>query len=90
MRKLKNDLTGQTFGRLTVIAPHDCGERKLRYICQCSCGGVKVVRPDALLYGLTKSCGCLKKEQDRINLTANHSHKQSGTRLYRICSSFFR
>ena len=26
----------------------------------------------------------MKKEQDRINLEANHSHKQSGTRLYQI------
>lgn len=84
MRKLTHDLTGQTFGRLTVIAPHDCGERKIRYICQCSCGGIKIARADALTSGATKSCGCLKKEQDRANLTANHFHKQSGTRLYTI------
>lgn len=83
MRKLKNDLTGQRFGRLTVIAPHDCGERKIRYICQCDCGNVKIVRSDCLIYNGTKSCGCLKKEQDKINLTANHSHKLSGTNLYK-------
>lgn len=84
MRKLKHDLTGQTFGRLTVIAPHSCGERQMKYICQCECGNVKIVRPDSLLYGATKSCGCLKKEHDKINLAANHSHKQSCTRLYDI------
>lgn len=84
MRKLKHDLTGQTFGRLTVIAPHSCGERQMKYICQCECGNVKIIRSDSLLSGNTKSCGCLKEEQNKINLTANHSHKQSGTRLYGI------
>lgn len=84
MRKLVNDLTGKRFGRLTVIGVEDNGKRKTYYACQCDCGNVKVVRSDALLSGCTVSCGCKKKEQDRINLTANHSHKMSGTRMYNI------
>lgn len=84
MRKLTNDLTGKRFGRLEVIGVHDNGNRKTYYVCQCDCGNVKVIRADALVGGMTKSCGCLKKEQDKINLTANHSHKMSGTRLYEI------
>lgn len=84
MRKLVNDLTGKRFGRLTVIGVEDNGKRNTYYACQCDCGNVKVVRSDALLSGCTVSCGCKKKEQDRINLTANHSHKMSGTRLYNI------
>lgn len=84
MRKLVNDLTGKRFGRLEVIGFHDTGSRKTYYVCQCDCGNVKVIRADALVGGMTKSCGCLKKEQDKINLTANHSHKMSGTRLYEI------
>ena len=84
MRKLVNDLTGKRFGRLTVIGVEDNGKRKTYYACQCDCGNVKIVRSDALLSGCTVSCGCKKKEQDRINLTANHSHKMSGTRLYNI------
>lgn len=84
MRKLKNDLTGKKFGQLTVIGVHDTGSRKTYYVCQCDCGNIKVIRADALVGGMTKSCGCLKKEQDKINLTANHKHKMSGTRLYDI------
>ena len=84
MRKLVNDLTGKRFGRLTVIGVEDNGKRKTYYACQCDCGNVKVIRSDALIGGCTVSCGCKKKEQDRINLTANHSHKMSGTRLYSI------
>lgn len=50
--------------------------------CICECGNTVEVRSDCL--GTTLSCGCLKREQNRINLTANHSHKQSRTRLYHI------
>lgn len=84
MRKLVNDLTGKRFGRLTVIGVEDNGKRQTYYACQCDCGNVKVIRADALVGGCTVSCGCKKKEQDKINLTANHSHKMSGTRLYNI------
>ena len=86
MRKLVNDLTGKRFGRLTVIGVEDNGKRQTYYACQCDCGNVKVIRADALVSGCTVSCGCKKREQDRLNLTANHSHKMSGTRLYNIWS----
>ena len=82
MRKLANDLTGKKFGKLEVIGVHDTGSRKTYYVCQCDCGNVKVVRADSLISGATKSCGCIKKEQDKTNLTANHRHKMSGTRIY--------
>lgn len=84
MKKVKNDLTGKTFGRLYVIGVDDNGKRKTSYICQCSCGNIKSIRSDALLGGVTVSCGCKKREQDKINLTANHSHKMSGSRIYGI------
>lgn len=78
-----NDLTGENFGRLTVIglSPRRSG-RKSYWICQCNCGNKAVARGDILKAGTTQSCGCMKKEQDRINLTANHSHKESGAHLY--------
>lgn len=83
MQRVK-DLTGQKFGRLEVIGIDDNGDRKTNWICQCDCGAIKSVRSDSLQNGAVKSCGCLKKEQDRQNLTKHHSHKQSGTRLYQI------
>lgn len=77
-----HNLTGQRFGLLTVIGIDDRGTKKTYWMCQCDCGNVKSVRSDSLLSGAVKSCGCLKKKQDRLNLTANHSHKMSGTRIY--------
>jgi hypothetical protein len=86
MKGSKNikDLTGQRFGRLTVIGLHPTETRKTYWACQCDCGNAKVVRSDSLQSGAIRSCGCLKKEQDRENLEANHSHKMSGTRIYGI------
>ena len=78
------DLTGEKFGRLTVLGLDDKPGRKTYWICQCECGNMKSIRSDSLKDGTVKSCGCLKREQDRNNLTANHSHKMSGTRLYEI------
>lgn len=79
------DLTGQKFGRLTVIGLDDSKQsRKTYWICQCECGNMKSVRSDSLLCGDIKSCGCLHKEQAIINVSKHHSHKQSGTRLYHI------
>lgn len=84
MKKVKNDLTGKKYGRLTVLGVDDREGRKTYYCCQCDCGNIKIVRSDSLTAGTIRSCGCLKKEQDQINLTANHSHKMSGTRIYQI------
>lgn len=80
------DLTGQRFGRLVVIGVREkrtSGNRERYYWdCICDCGNHQIVRTDCLTKGLVQSCGCLKAEQDEINLRENHRHKLSGTRLY--------
>lgn len=83
-KKVKNDLTGQKFGRLTAIGIDDRGVKRTYYFCQCECGSIKSVRSDSLIDGTIRSCGCMKREQDRTNLTANHKHKMSRTRPYEI------
>lgn len=78
------DLTGQKFGRLTVIGLDESkNTRKTYWICQCECGGIKSARSDSLLCGAIKSCGCMKREQDKVNL-GRTIHGQEGTRLYLI------
>lgn len=57
----KIDLTGQRFGKLTVIK--ESAERKngrVCWECQCDCGNVVVVKGLSLKNGDTKSCGCLR------------------------------
>ena len=80
------DLTGERFGRLVVIgvSRRVKGGKRERYYwkCKCDCGRIKEVRTDCLTGGLVQSCGCLKKEQNRINLTKFHRHKLSHTKLW--------
>lgn len=61
--KMQN-LTGQTFNRLTAIAPtadRDIGGSVI-WRCECACGGTAVVPAKHLKSGNTKSCGCLHDE----------------------------
>lgn len=59
-----NDLTGQKFGRLTVIsAASTSGRPGLSYTCKCDCGNTVQVRGDSLTSGSTQSCGCFAEEQ---------------------------
>lgn len=64
-----NDLTGKKFGRLTVLGLSEKKSgRKSYWVCECDCGNKKLVRSDSLKRGQVQSCGCLKKEQNKINL----------------------
>jgi len=75
------DLTGQRFGRLTVLGP-ETGTNRTRWRCLCDCGKETVVGSSFhLTSGNTKSCGCLRRDTAR----ARHlQHGGKGTRLYNI------
>lgn len=61
------DITGQTFNRLTVIELTDKQNNDNRWLwkCQCSCEKHTIVYTSMhhLKSGNTKSCGCLKSEK---------------------------
>lgn len=60
------DLTGKTFGRLTVIGgPSTVGRRRIVWLCACVCGNEKMVRADHLKSGHTESCGCIPSGPSR-------------------------
>lgn len=56
------DLTGQKFGRLTVISRAENRNQNVYWHCRCDCGAEKIIRGERLKCGETKSCGCLKRE----------------------------
>ena len=79
MGKLKN-LTGQRFGKLTVIERADDyidknGEKHVCWKCKCLCGNECIVKGHDLRNGHTKSCGCAQIE-------ASTKHGMHGTRIY--------
>ena len=55
------DMTGQRFGRLTVLKRAGTKNRHSLWRCQCDCGKKTDVRSIDLTSGNTKSCGCVKK-----------------------------
>lgn len=80
------NIIGEKYGRLTVIGLSDRKSGRKRYwICKCSCGNIILSRVDMLNSGNTKSCGCLKKEQDNKNLdrtTHGDSIRHNHERIY--------
>lgn len=70
MVKVREDLTGRVFGRLTVLQQvedhiYPNGKKRAQWLCQCSCNidSKCVVMGNSLLTNRTKSCGCLNKEK---------------------------
>lgn len=74
LRKQREDLTGQKFGRLTVLYMTDTlkGEPS-KCCCLCDCGEKIEVLCAAIKSGQTKSCGCYQKEiASKYNSRTNH------------------
>lgn len=81
------DLTGQRFGRFTVVRRSDGARGRgcsIRWICKCDCGTEKPVLADSLISGRSKSCRCLSIE---ITSAKRTTHGLTKTREHRIWSA---
>lgn len=57
------DLTGQRFGRLTVIKRVENSKGGcVQWLCRCECGKRSIVASTNLKSGHTISCGCWKRD----------------------------
>lgn len=74
------DIAGKSFGRLFALRYHHTGRhRNACWEFICDCGNVCICRVDQVQSGNTQSCGCLKKEQNRLNLNQTiHGHARRG------------
>ena len=72
------DLTGQKFGKLTVIGRDYSNKKATMWLCLCDCGTKKIVNGYNLKRGLTKSCGCLQKEVTSALFTEDLTGKKFG------------
>ena len=80
--KKPQDLTGKTFGRLTVLRSEGKGKNgKYLWLCRCSCGNTKVTDTGQLNSGCTQSCGCLKHD---LLVEKNLSHGLANTPIYNV------
>jgi len=74
-----NDLTGQKFGRLTVISLFGFDKsRSSLWKCQCDCGRILTVKRYSLVSGHTKSCGCYHIDKVKASKYGN-PNKIKGT-----------
>lgn len=73
---MRIDITGQVFGRWTVL--ERCGtdtHRRSIWACECRCGAIKPVNGDSLRRGLSRSCGCLVLDMNQMNLLSKEELK---------------
>ena len=80
LRDRLKDLTGQIFGRLTVLNKDPKSTlQKTKWLCQCECGQQKSVRGSHLKSGKSKSCGCLNKE-----MASERGHDLTGQKFGKL------
>lgn len=73
------DLASQRFGRLVVTkraGTNSSGEAT--WLCACDCGASHVARGLYLRRGVTKSCGCLRRDIARKMLTESRFSRKHG------------
>lgn len=73
---MRKDLTGHRFGRLSVLEFMGTEAGRTRWRCLCDCGEEVVVKGIYLTTGDTKSCGCLKREQEKVHLRDEYEDKR--------------
>jgi hypothetical protein len=74
------DLTGQRFGRLTVLELAYIRDYRSHWLCKCDCGNDCVINSHNLGKH-TNSCGCIAMERIK---KLNAKHLERNTRLYTI------
>ena len=62
MGKYPPILPGKRYGRLVAIRE----DVDKKWLCKCDCGNTKVILGASLKSGVTRSCGCLRKEKAAI------------------------
>ena len=86
------DLSGKTFGRLTVVKQlptvYTARGSRTRWLCKCSCGNELEVDAYSLRSGHTQSCGCLQSEIAAKRIAERtKTHGQSKSKLFKIWMS---
>ena len=83
-----NKYIGKTYNWLTVIERDDEYKKQGKFVntntyykCRCKCGNIIHVRINILTHGDVKSCGCMKEEQDKINLIPNKMKDLTGQKF---------
>lgn len=78
-------LVGEKFARLTVLELDHVEKSRRYWRCQCDCGNTAVVQEGNLKNGITRSCGCLRKdsvEHQKVNVKKIKERNNNGKVYY--------
>jgi hypothetical protein len=73
-----NNLTVQKFLRKELVCVGTRRMYKYYYSCKCECGRITEVQRNNLMFGHTKSCGCLRRRKGKENKCWNGCGDLSG------------
>lgn len=79
------DRTNQRYGRLVAIRRVGTKHHEAAWLCRCDCGNEVVVVGGNLAAGITKSCGCLHRDNG-VKVGRMTIHGGSNTRLHGVWS----
>lgn len=78
---------GEKYGRWTTLERtlERSSNGSVMWLCKCDCGNEKLVKAQSLSQGVSKSCGCIKKELQRAKIgSKNHNYKAFLTKEDRL------
>lgn len=88
---MKKDLTGQKFGRWTVLSFDKIDSHRTRWNCICECGNKRSVIRSSLILKKSTSCGCYGAERRLIGIKTKkvtHGKTVGGNQpIYRVWSN---
>lgn len=76
----RQDITGQIFGKWTVLSYTGRISSMSLYRCKCECGTERDVDRHRLVYGTSRSCGCARNSAPK---NPYKTHGMWNTRLYK-------
>jgi hypothetical protein len=80
------DMTGNKYGRLIVVGYSGTNNKgKALWECLCDCGNTNIVIGENLRQGVTTSCGCYRKEVEKI-ASVTHGLTKTNNKVNRLYS----
>lgn len=80
------DLTGKSFGKMTVLR-RDSTKHRVRWWCLCLCGTEISLRTDGLKSGRSTSCGCGKSEKMTTHGDTASAEFLAWTSMFQRCEN---
>ena len=69
---LKNELVGKVYGLFTILDVVT-DDNKVKCVCRCQCGNIRLIMPCIITKGRISSCGCVRQSKEYRDKMSNKS-----------------